>query len=364
MPTTTLLVLEYPRTITSTVLVVVLNYWFALVRLLGDLRKVDQGFLLSVLYHREVPMSQSIEYPDIPFIEPKSWTSGRIAGCPKVIVVHYTAGTEGPNSAENGAAYDQVRTDGTSTHYFVDSDSIIQCVYTWDEAHTARRYGNDIGIQYELCGTKQTREQWLDAVSNATMIGAARQAAQDAKKYGLEIRRLTVSEVRACHPYFGNKPIRGFCGHIDITLAFPEDNGTHTDPGTEFPWDVFLSYVQNFYEGVTVVDTNDLYAWQRIEAISYLQDKFSGNGGFAALDTKNSDVPLTKLLKEVRNNVAAIKASVETPPSLAITDEQIQAWADLIAEKVVVAPDNPLGDADKPAIKAAVKEALAEGVIS
>jgi len=194
-------------------------------------------------------MAQSREYPDLTFLAPKSWTPGRRPGCPKLIVIHYTAGTEGPASAEAGASYDQRRTDGTSTHYHVDSDSVIQCVYTWNEAHAARTRGNDVGIQYELAGTRQTRQQWLDAVSEATLTNAARQAARDAVKYGIPVRQLSPAQVRAAHPDFGDQPIKGFCGHADVTLAFPEDAGDHLDPGGEFPWDVFLDRVRRFMEG-------------------------------------------------------------------------------------------------------------------
>jgi hypothetical protein len=37
--------------------------------------------------------------------------------------------------------------------------------------------------------------------------------------------------------------VKGICGHADITAAFPQDHGTHTDPGASFPWSTFLGYV-------------------------------------------------------------------------------------------------------------------------
>lgn len=59
-----------------------------------------------------------------------------------------------------------------------------------------------------------------------------------------------------------------------------------------------------------------------------------------------ADSPFTKLL-------------ANTGP---LTDEQALAVADRIALALVARTDNPLGDADKPAIVAAVKQALIEGV--
>jgi N-acetyl-anhydromuramyl-L-alanine amidase AmpD len=183
-------------------------------------------------------MASSSEYPDLPFRAPRSYTRGRSPGNPRVIVIHYTASPEGPDMAERGAAYDQERSDGTSTHYHVDSNSVVQCVYTWDRAHAARRAGNEVGIQYELAGTEQTAAQWADPVSRATLTQAAKQAARDATKYKIPIRKLTPAQVRAGE--------HGFCGHADITLAFPEDHGDHMDPGRDFPWADFLARVALF----------------------------------------------------------------------------------------------------------------------
>jgi hypothetical protein len=176
------------------------------------------------------------EYPDLPFVPPRAYGSGRAGYAVQYVVVHYTAGSERATSAEDGAAYDQRRTDGTSTHYFVDQNSIVQCVYTWDRANACYFYGNRLGIQYELCGTVQSRAQWLDPASDATLANAARQIARDCAKYGLPVRRLTVAQMRN-----GEK---GICGHVDVTNAY--GLGDHTDPGPQFPWDVLLARVQQF----------------------------------------------------------------------------------------------------------------------
>jgi hypothetical protein len=173
---------------------------------------------------------------------PAAWTKGRRMPV-QFVVVHHTAGSEGPTSAESGAAYDRTRTDGTSTHVFVDSNSVVCEVADEDRANHARFHGNEIGLGMELCGTLQTRAQWLDTTSTSTLQLAARWAAEKVVKFGLPVRRLTVAETRAA--YYNPQATRpkGFVGHEDVTHAFPEDNGTHLDPGPGFPWDVFLGAV-------------------------------------------------------------------------------------------------------------------------
>src|SRR5687767_28984 len=121
-----------------------------------------------------VTYSKNPEYSDLPFAIPRAYGKGRSGRgwnppLPRLIVVHYTAGSETLMSAEGGAGYDQTRTDGTSAHYYVDGNSIVQCVATWDRANTAMRNGNTLGIHYELCGTIQTRAQWLDTNSRSTI---------------------------------------------------------------------------------------------------------------------------------------------------------------------------------------------------
>lgn len=194
-------------------------------------------------------MARSQEYPDLAFVPPASYTVGR-PGAPQVVVIHYTAGHEGYNDAEAGAEYDGRRSDGTSAHYYHDANSTVQCVYTWNRAHTALYNGNNIGIHHELAATRQTRAQWLDEVSDATLWVAAKQVARDCRKYGIPVRKLSSDQVRA--------GAKGICGHVDITYAFPEDHGDHSDPGPEFPWDVFLPRVKFLLDGGDVVSLADM----------------------------------------------------------------------------------------------------------
>lgn len=258
-------------------------------------------------------MAQSPEYPDLPFVPPKAFGRGRDGYRVQYIVVHYTAGSERSSSAEDGAAYDARRTDGVSTHYFVDQDSTVQCVLTSDRANAAFQYGNRLGIQYELCGTVQTRAQWLDAASEATLTRAARQMARDCVKYGLPVRRLTVAQMRAGE--------RGLCGHVDVTDAY--GLGDHRDPGAEFPWDVLLSLVSSFVNGedvdpnivtallggstqsgyLEVPSNHDLPEWAK-GAIEYCNRKVESR----------LNIKLAEIKSEMKSEMEALKAAVAGLP--------------------------------------------------
>lgn len=198
-------------------------------------------------------MAKSSEFPQYDFRPPKSFTGGRKAGQPTVIFIHTTEGSEGPSSAEDGADYDARRPDGTSTHFFVDQNSTIQCVHTWNEAHAARAHGNDVGIQIEVCGRAgQTAAQWQDAASAGAIEQAARLCLAIRAKYGkarFPLVNITPAQLRS--------GANGFAEHLDATLAWPEDGGTHSDPGPNFPWTQLFARIQELEKGPTDVPLAD-----------------------------------------------------------------------------------------------------------
>lgn len=281
-------------------------------------------------------MAPSPEYPDLQFVQPKAWGSGRDGKAVRYIVVHYTAGSEGPNSAEDGAAYDQRRTDGTSTHYHVDSNSVVQCVLTWDRANACFHKGNRLGIQYELAGTLQSRAQWLDPVSDATITNAARQMARDAKKYGIPVRRLSTSETRAAWYSYPNGP-KGFVGHVDVTNAYPEDGGDHTDPGPEFPWDVLLSRVEQFMTGeddMTPLQNTILTNCERyLQSLVGMTEFASVSDTVNTIQAANAMVATLKAIEEKPQvepapiDVATLKAALMDPEVVAVLVEAARQGA-------------------------------------
>lgn len=253
-------------------------------------------------------MAQSTEYPDLKWVSPKSWTNANRSSV-QCVVIHTTEGSAHGQSAEDGAAYDARRTDGTSTHYFHDSDSTIQCVRTEDQAHAARTQGNRRGIQHELCGRAGSID-WDGAYADAMLARTAKQVARDCRKWKIPARKISASQLAD-----GEK---GICGHVDVTNAFPQDNGTHTDPGSRFPWSRFISMVQDELEGDDVTNDDIEKIADRVVEKLLNHDLGREGGGDTvgvALQTGAlaNTTKLVQRTESLNTDLAAIKAAVVPP---------------------------------------------------
>lgn len=316
-------------------------------------------------------MVMSPEYPDLKYVAPRAYGLGRDGKAVRYIVIHYTAGAERSTSAEDGAAYDQRRTDGTSTHYFVDSDSVVQCVQTRNRGNAARHKGNRLGIQYELCGTAQTRAQWLDAASRATLQNAARQVARDCRKYDLPVRRLSAAETRRAWTEFPDGP-RGIVGHVDCTNAYPEDGGDHTDPGRDFPWDVFLDLVRDELEDEMQLSDkiSDPSYPQRdvgdvLKDLVHLRGWLIGEPKDSKVTPPSATSPLGQLLtmaKAFPGLVAAVQAvaAKDAVDEHALTEQLAPAVAAIVVQSLPQGSDPISQDEVTNAVKAAFRDAFTQ----
>lgn len=183
-------------------------------------------------------MAQSPDHPELAFVQAAGYTRGRPLGPPIWQVVHDMEASEYSGRAESTAAYFANPGDGrsVSAHYSWDNNSGVQSVLLRDSAWTVgSREGNYLGINHEFAGfARQTRAQWLDPFGWAMFRTSAPIIRKDNAKFGIPVRRLSVAELRAFR--------KGFTSHNDLRLAF--GGTTHTDPGPNFPWDVFLQIVE------------------------------------------------------------------------------------------------------------------------
>lgn len=188
-----------------------------------------------------------------PFVQAANFYPGRRRFGRVIIVMHDMEADEGPKTAENVAQFFHRQphgSGGSSAHFCVDQNSVVQCVKVGDTAWHAPGANAD-GIGIEQAGhANQTRAQWIadtGLLDNAAKVAAEMVVAVHKAHPNLTVavRRLSVAEIKA-----GN--VSGFAGHNDISAAYTP--GGHTDPGTNYPWDVFLSRVQLKLKGPLTLD--------------------------------------------------------------------------------------------------------------
>lgn len=152
------------------------------------------------------------------------------------VVLHATDGHEGPHKAEDVAAmFAGLLAKPRSCTFVADTDSVVQCVPPQLTAYHCGHTGNARFEGVELCGfAKQTRAEWLDALSLPMLNRAARLVASRCAALSIEPVFIDRAMIRAGH--------RGITTHAEIGYAFGESK--HTDPGPHFPLRDFLDAVR------------------------------------------------------------------------------------------------------------------------
>jgi N-acetyl-anhydromuramyl-L-alanine amidase AmpD len=150
---------------------------------------------------------------------------------------------EGPGNADSLAKY--LQGNQVSYHYTISEDptdhgvTVVDVVDT-DEASWSVLSANNRSINLCFAGSSVswTRDQWL-AQSRAIDV-AAYLAVQDCKKYGIGTKVVPP-------PYTTGTP--GISDHQYVTQVLKD--GTHTDVGPTFPWDVFGAAVNKYATGAS-----------------------------------------------------------------------------------------------------------------
>lgn len=190
------------------------------------------------------------------FGEPRS-TSGI-----QRVVIHTTENATGTPAA-NVANY-QIRSKTGSYHYLVDaSGKRIRCnTDDWITWSTGNNAGNVQGLNLSFTTySANTRAQWL---AQEKMLRAGATVVADwCKKYNIPAVKVTTG--------------RGICGHGDMRAFGGTD---HTDPGPNFPWDVFIKYVKAAMGGTTTggdtASKGDDMSAQAEKRIELILDQLAG----------------------------------------------------------------------------------------
>jgi N-acetyl-anhydromuramyl-L-alanine amidase AmpD len=153
--------------------------------------------------------------------------SSRSGQSVRLVVLHTAEGSLTTTSLGRYFARPDTR---ASSHVGIDDHGVVQYV-PYDRASWTLRSGNKISDNAELCGfAKWNRNQWV-ADHHQMLEHAARWIRDRCTARRIPIRKLTPGEVAGGHS--------GVIGHHDWTLGMHD--GTHTDPGPAFPWDVVMA---------------------------------------------------------------------------------------------------------------------------
>ena len=128
----------------------------------------------------------------------------------------------------------------SSAHYCIDNLAIVGCVDENATAwHTPKVNKRSIGIE-QPGRASQTREGWLDPYSDAVLTLLARLLADLCHRHNIPLRLLSDDELR--------RGDSGITYHAQCTRVF---GGTHTDPGTGYPFDEVMARAQGELDRIT-----------------------------------------------------------------------------------------------------------------
>ncbi len=159
---------------------------------------------------------------------------GKYTGC---TVVHTAENTpdwvDHDTGAEGVARFIQGRSTPGCYHWLVDSDSIIHMVplalACYGDATGSNEFAVHISAATQAAKWNQAPKEWREETVRNMAAAAARTARWAKRKHGIIIpaKRITKAESDAGKP--------GFIAHAQ------RDPARRTDPGADFPWDMFFS---------------------------------------------------------------------------------------------------------------------------
>lgn len=168
-----------------------------------------------------------------------------------------------------------------SYHKVVDDDSVVNFVpdgvMSW-----SLRSGNSRSLNVCMIGRAAwSREEWLrhDQMLRMTALIVKNWC----EAHGIPKRKLSASQVGANQS--------GIIGHWDWTMG--KNDGTHTDPGAQFPWDVFMRYVLG--DVAEEPEPEQRVKKRRTEPMAPIPLVVGGNKKFRATVMAETDTKVAKL---------------------------------------------------------------------
>ena len=174
-----------------------------------------------------------------------------------LIVLHSMEHPEKPTAAEDVAAwFAGSSAPQASCSYCVDCDSIVQCVKDSEGAwHAPGANHNSIGIEHAGYA-RQTEDEWVDGYSKAMLRLSSQLVAKKCAEFSIPVEFVPAEKLL--------QGARGITTHAEVSKAarlatkrglqtsvfYNRKNPSvplgagHTDPGENFPMDMYLSMVR------------------------------------------------------------------------------------------------------------------------
>jgi hypothetical protein len=180
----------------------------------------------------------------------------------RVLAVHTTEGMMRAKDLRDWAGW------SGSSHASADETGVLMTpadgFVPYDRASWTLRSGNHWSENIELCAwARYTRAEWL--ARPKLLEACAQWLADRSKARGIPLVKLTPAQYRAGQS--------GVIGHVDHTIGYSD--GSHTDPGPNFPYDVVLARAQAIANGSTTEDdlvmdaevSKELFELRRMDAL-------------------------------------------------------------------------------------------------
>lgn len=210
----------------------------------------------------------------------------------------------------------------------------------YERAAWTLRSGNNISDNIEQVGWAHwTRAEWL--ARPKLLDGTARWLADRSRARGIPLVKLSPAEVAAGKA--------GVIGHVDWTLGM--NDGTHTDPGKGYPWDVVLNAAKQYAAGKpgVVSDTGGFLMALTDAEQQEILDRLRGPSKERGYDMLQS---IESMTKDVQYRVRGTHPDMDS--------FQVTQW--MIGQLAAQAPNVDPGELAK-AIAAATPDAIAAAVI-
>jgi len=272
----------------------------------------------------------------------------------RLVVIHTMESPETNNVAEAVARMFAVPGAMKSAHVCIDPDSEVRCVDDADTAWAAPGANAD-GLQQELAGRAgQTAGDWADAASQAILERSAQRTAIWCRTHGLPAVHLSDADLAAGRA--------GIIGHDAATRVYHQ--GTHWDPGPNFPWGHYMARVQQILTGTTPATEDDEMTPDQANKLDNLYAAMF-NGGPSTPEGKS----LLALVAETPAKVAGYPVSrVEGAPTPWVQDTAdgttaaLALVAQMAALTAAVTALATAGGTDPGAVLAAARQGATEAL--